>query len=267
MLYLPDPSARLEPFLLMSKSAKGAAAAKLVQDATTAPGVFVFAELAEISSVKELQSNPQYVSSYRLLQLFSYMTYEDYKQNKDLYPPLNVAQVNKLKHLSLVTYAMHKRILPYAFLQTALDLPSIRELEDVIIEATYAGAIRGKLDQQKQEFQVEWIMGRDLAPGALEELLKGLQDWSNTTSALLTRLDNAIIYIQSSETTRTSAIDNHNNMQQKALAEAMQGMKSGRTGGVPPPSGPKKNNVIPSSLVDEDRMDVDEVTAEAKKKK
>lgn len=45
---------KLEPFLLMSKSAKGAAAAKLVQDATAAPGLFVFAQLLELPNIKEV---------------------------------------------------------------------------------------------------------------------------------------------------------------------------------------------------------------------
>jgi hypothetical protein len=44
---------RLEPFLLIAKSAKGAAAAKLVQDAISAPGVFVFAELLELPNIQE----------------------------------------------------------------------------------------------------------------------------------------------------------------------------------------------------------------------
>ena len=45
---------KLEPFLLMSKSAKGAAAAKLIQDATSAPGVFVFSELLELPNIQEV---------------------------------------------------------------------------------------------------------------------------------------------------------------------------------------------------------------------
>jgi len=45
--------ASLESFLLISKSAKGAAAAKLIQDATSAPGVFVFAELLELPNIQE----------------------------------------------------------------------------------------------------------------------------------------------------------------------------------------------------------------------
>ena len=46
--------AKLEQYLLMSKAAKGAAAAKLVQDATSAPGVFVFAELLEQPNIQEV---------------------------------------------------------------------------------------------------------------------------------------------------------------------------------------------------------------------
>lgn len=48
-------AAKIEPFVLMSKSAKGAAAAKLVQDATSAPGLFVFAELLDVPSIQEVR--------------------------------------------------------------------------------------------------------------------------------------------------------------------------------------------------------------------
>lgn len=48
--------AKLEPFLLMSKSAKGAAAAKLILDATSSPGVFVFGELLGVPSIQEVRA-------------------------------------------------------------------------------------------------------------------------------------------------------------------------------------------------------------------
>lgn len=48
-------SAKLEPFLLIAKSLKGAAAAKLIQDATSAPGVFVFSELLELPNIQEVR--------------------------------------------------------------------------------------------------------------------------------------------------------------------------------------------------------------------
>ena len=49
-----NAASKLEPYLLMSKSAKGAAAAKLVQDATTAQGVFVFGELLDVPSIQQV---------------------------------------------------------------------------------------------------------------------------------------------------------------------------------------------------------------------
>lgn len=48
-------SAKLEPFLLMAKSVKGAAAAKLVQDATAAHGVLVFSELLEMPNIQDVR--------------------------------------------------------------------------------------------------------------------------------------------------------------------------------------------------------------------
>ena len=70
-------ASKLEPFVLMSKSAKGAAAAKLIQDATSAPGVFVFAELLDMPNIKELEALSQ-EKSLALLRLFSYGTYDEY---------------------------------------------------------------------------------------------------------------------------------------------------------------------------------------------
>ena len=52
---LANHSAKLEPFLLMAKSLKGAAAAKLIQDATSAPAVFVFSELLELPNIQEVR--------------------------------------------------------------------------------------------------------------------------------------------------------------------------------------------------------------------
>ena len=48
-------ASKLEPFLLISKSAKGAAAVKLIQDAISAQGVYFFAELLDTPSIKEVR--------------------------------------------------------------------------------------------------------------------------------------------------------------------------------------------------------------------
>ncbi|KZT64026.1 hypothetical protein DAEQUDRAFT_733166 [Daedalea quercina L-15889] len=180
---------KLEPFLLISKSAKGAAAAKLIQDATSRPGVFVFAELLDLPNIQELADSEQYAQHYSLLQLFAYKTYQDYLQHKDALPSLNQAQVTKLKHLSLVSLAMESRKLPYRQLLEQLEMPTIRELEDLIIDAIYLDIIRGKLDQKEQQFDVEYTMGRDVEPGKIEALLSSLKNWADTTAAVLATLD------------------------------------------------------------------------------
>lgn len=56
-------------------------------------------------------------------------------------------------------------------------MPTIRELEDLIIDAIYLDVLRGKLDQKEQQLEVEYTMGRDLEPGKLEEVLMALQNW------------------------------------------------------------------------------------------
>ncbi len=69
------------------------------------------------------------------------------------------------------------QILPYARLLAELDMASVRELEDLIIDAIYQDIVRGKLDQKAQQFEVEFTMGRDLREGQLQQLLVSLQAW------------------------------------------------------------------------------------------
>lgn len=190
-------AAKLEPFLLISKSAKGAAAAKLIQDATSAQGVFVFAELLELPNIQELASNEQHAPFFSLLQVFSYRTYKDYLANKDSLPQLNQAQIIKLKHLSIVSLAANRRILPYSLLLQELQMPTIRDLEDLIIDAIYLDILRGKLDQKEQQLEIEYTMGRDLEPGKAEGVLAALQTWASTTASVLSALDNKLAQIAS----------------------------------------------------------------------
>lgn len=69
------------------------------------------------------------------------------------------------------------QILPYSLLLQELQVASIRELEDLIIDAIYLDILRGKLDQKEQQLEIEYTMGRDLEPGKLEKLLEALQNW------------------------------------------------------------------------------------------
>lgn len=72
------------------------------------------------------------------------------------------------------------QILPYSQLLETLQISTIRELEDLIIDAIYLEVIRGKLNQKEQQFKVEYTMGRDLEPGKVESILTALQHWCVT---------------------------------------------------------------------------------------
>jgi hypothetical protein len=107
-------------------------------------------------------------------------------------PKLSPVQETKLKYLTLAALARTARILPYSRLQMTLDIHVIRDLEDLIIDAMYQDVIRGKLDQQRSTFEVEWSMGRDVKSEGVNDILVALNNWSRMTGALLESMDRKI---------------------------------------------------------------------------
>lgn len=260
---LANYSAKLEPFLLMAKSLKGAAAAKLIQDATSAPAVFVFSELLELPNIQELGKSEQYQKSLALLQLFSYKTFQDYLQHKDLFPPLNAAQMIKLKHLTIVSLAADRRILPYSDLLQALDISNVRELEDLIIDAIYLDLLHGKLDQKEEQLEVTYTMGRDLEPGKLGQILHALKDWASTTSAVLATLDGKINSIAADTAATKSNQQEHERVLQLNLKDVYDKQKEKSLGGA------MANRRVPvvTTSERENMMDVDEPDNKGKNRK
>ncbi|EUC65690.1 auxin efflux carrier transmembrane protein, partial [Rhizoctonia solani AG-3 Rhs1AP] len=181
----------------MAKSAKGAAATKLIADATSAPGAYVFAELLEMPNIQELAANEQHAQWLELLKLFSYRTWSDYKQLSGSLPQLNPTQATKLKQLSIVSLAERSRILAYSDLLAYLDISS-----DVL---------KGKLDQKEARIEIEYTIGRDLEPGTvgLESLLGKLRDWSSRTATVIQALDGQIQGVKDNEKTVTDAANRH----------------------------------------------------------
>ncbi|PVF97538.1 hypothetical protein CPB86DRAFT_874012 [Serendipita vermifera] len=236
-------TSRLEPFLLMSKSAKGAAAAKLVQDATAAQGVYVFAQLLDVPNIRDLQNSQEYSSSYALLELFAHGTYQDYKAKSASLPSLNNMQLTKLKYLSLASMAMQKRILPYSNLLVDLEISSIRELEDLIIDAIYQNIVQGKLDQKQQQFEVEFTMGRDLRINQLPALLQELKQWSGRTAGVIDALDKKIEAVNQEEKAAKIAAEQHELQREAMIADIQAKSKKGR--------GDKENA--------EDNMEIDDM--------
>ena len=49
--------------------------------------------------------------------------------------------------------------------------------QDLIIEVIYADIIHGKLDQNKQQLEIDYALGRDIRQEAVPEIVSVLQDW------------------------------------------------------------------------------------------
>ncbi|WVR00198.1 hypothetical protein IAU59_007340 [Kwoniella sp. CBS 9459] len=189
---MSDLSARLEPFLLLARSTKGAAAAKIIMDATAAPGVYVFSELLGLPNIQELANDPTYGNHHRLLQLFAYGTLADYETSSSSYPPLSPAHMLKLKQLTLVSLALQHRSLTYDVLLTTLKIESIRQLEDLIIDVIYAGLLGAKMHHHEKVLHIDWVAGRDLREQDLVDVQQSLHNWCKTAESLLSALDQQI---------------------------------------------------------------------------
>ncbi|KAL7842476.1 hypothetical protein SRHO_G00241650 [Serrasalmus rhombeus] len=166
----------LQQFILLAKNLRGAALVSLINRMLETPGVYTFGEFLDLPHVKELSKGPDDGYS-RLLELFAYGVYHDYQANESTLPPLSDAQRNKLRHLTITTLAANTQCIPYSVLQTALEVASVRQLEDVLIEAVYSDVIKGKLDQCKQQLEVDACIGRDMCSKDTGELAQTLKSW------------------------------------------------------------------------------------------
>jgi len=182
-------NAALQQFQILAKTAKGKAATALVQQALSHPNVFVFGELLDAPNIQKLEEENKPVLD--LLKIFAYGTYSEYKATPGL-PELTVAQANKLKKLTIVSLSHEKKVITYGELLQQLEIKSLRELEDLIIDCIYQGIIRGRLDQKQQQVEIDFAIGRDLKPGQLDQLISFLSNWYGTSEELLGRISEKI---------------------------------------------------------------------------
>ncbi len=71
-------------------------------------------------------------------------------------------QARKLKQLTLATLAAKHSQLGYDLLRAELDVDSLRELEDLVLDTVYQGLIDAKIDQAQKKIIVDWAIGRDV---------------------------------------------------------------------------------------------------------
>lgn len=183
----------LEQFVLLAKTAKGAAALELIKQAVETPGVNVFGELLDMPNIKELENGP-HAEYWNTLNLFAYGTYKEYLANTEKLLELTPTQKKKLQHLTIVTLAEKSKCIPYSVLLEELDIKNVRDLEDLIIEAVYADIIHGKLDQKNSQLEVDYAgLGRDVRPGETGAVVDTLAAWGETCDVVLACIKKQVI--------------------------------------------------------------------------
>mmetsp|Transcript_11994 Transcript_11994/g.31117 ORF Transcript_11994/g.31117 Transcript_11994/m.31117 type:complete len:263 (-) Transcript_11994:76-864(-) len=197
----------LEQYLILSKSAKGRAACALIQQAIANPSCFHFGELLDQANISSLDQAPDTKPFLDLLRIFAYGTYADYLQGQAAFPKLEEPQVAKLRMLTVVSLAAENRVINYATLLRDLGLSDTRTLEDLIIEGVYVGLFSGKLDQKRQEFQVEDTAGRDCKPGQLAEMIATLQAWVGASEDISKQLADKISFAEKSQEREAARVE------------------------------------------------------------
>ncbi|XP_031351303.1 COP9 signalosome complex subunit 7b isoform X1 [Photinus pyralis] len=181
----------LEQFVLLAKSAKGAACVELIKQVLETPGVYVFGELLDMPNVQELAIGVN-SACWHTLNLFAFGTYKQYVSNQSNLLELTPAQKKKLQHLTIVTLATQTKCIPYSTLLNELEIKNVRDLEDLIIEAIYADIIHGKLDQKNSQLEVDYAIGRDIQAADIRVIVDCLQKWCTACENVLVCVESQI---------------------------------------------------------------------------
>ncbi|XP_062001546.1 COP9 signalosome complex subunit 7 isoform X4 [Rosa rugosa] len=145
----------IDHFVKQASSLTGSALSSVVADATSHPSLFAFSEILALPNLLQLEGteNAVYLD---VLRLFAHGTWSDYKSNAGRLPQLVPDQALKLRQLTVLTLA-----------------------------ETNKGIVRGKLDQLRKCFEVQFAAGRDPRPEQLGSMIQTLSNWLVTSDNLL----------------------------------------------------------------------------------
>jgi hypothetical protein len=82
--------------------------------------------------------------------------------------------------------------LPYGKLMEELDIATVRELEDMVIECTYQNMLSAKLDQKRALVDVEYASARDISPADVQKMIEQLTAWNRTCDTTIQKLQEKI---------------------------------------------------------------------------
>jgi COP9 signalosome complex subunit 7 len=99
--------------------------------------------------------------------------------------------------------------LSYSLLRRALELDTIRELEDLLInECVATGVVRGKLDQKKERFEVHEAMARDVEFSKLGGIIASLEAWREDVRAALAAAEETARRAKEASAKETERVEN-----------------------------------------------------------
>jgi len=189
-----DEEALVAKFLTPAPKLGGKAVVAHISALLDHPKVLVFGEFLAMPNFQALRGTED-APHLQLLELFAYGTYEEYKGAAAALPELSHAALKKLKQLSIVSLAADSKLLGYPLLQAKLEIGSVRELEDLVIDAFYSGLLRGRLDQREAgQLEVLANNGRDVRPGTgtgteVAAMIAKLAAWEAQATTVLGALE------------------------------------------------------------------------------
>ncbi|KAI8321359.1 hypothetical protein GQ54DRAFT_298084 [Martensiomyces pterosporus] len=178
---------------LKQLNASEAESARIVQEVLEDGSIYHFGRLIESPEVVKLSESEEYLPYWRLLEVFAYGTLSDYKGIASQLPEITSRQLEKLKHLTLVSFASGAKILPYDEVMRVLSCENEQQMEDLVIETIYKELISAKLDQQRRLVEVDYVVGRDVHRRDLPEMHSLLSAWSTVCEGVLASLNNSIV--------------------------------------------------------------------------
>ncbi|KAJ1802781.1 hypothetical protein LPJ56_007115, partial [Coemansia sp. RSA 2599] len=167
-------------------------ALSVIQQALDDEDIYHFGRLLESPIIGELIESEEYSGHGRLLEIFSFGTLGDYRQSQAQLPQLGQRQLEKLKLLTLVSLAVGSKVIPYDRLIKELEFNNEQQVEDLVIDAIYKKLLSAKLDQQRQLIEVDYVIGRDVRKGDLQNIHSMLSEWATVCEEVVEDLSRNI---------------------------------------------------------------------------
>merc|ERR1719154_674894 len=137
-----------------------------------------------MANIQDLENTPN-ANYLTLLNLFAYGTYKSMAESTGSLPELTDLMRRKLRLLTVVSLAEQNKVLAYSLLMAELEISTVRELEDLVIEGISAGVVQGKLDQKSSCFEVDFVIGRDIRKIDMGSIVSVLSSWCDNCDNML----------------------------------------------------------------------------------